>query len=946
MGDGERGSGNGDQGAGRRRLSSLIPDPRSPIPAQRLSIPDSRPSPSYAELHCLSNFSFLRGASHPEELVARAAELGYDAIAITDRNSLAGVVRAHVAAKEHNIHLIIGAEITPTDAPPIVLLATNRSAYGRLARLITRGRLRTKKGDCAIELADIAELSAGLIGIAVPGSGIGDRGAGIGDRGSGCWNRRSPAPKVQIGERKRTHTADFGLAIGDWRLAIDPLPAPRFPLPVPRFPFPAPRSPLPSSLRRYKQIFGDQLYLAAELCCDEPDERRFVRLAELSRAAGVPLVACNAVHYHAPERRYLHDVLTCIRERCALSEAGSHLSPNAERHLRSLNEIARRYAGYERAVATSARIARRCTFTLDELRYEYPHEVVPEGCSAIEYLERLTWAGAAEKYGNGEQGSGIGDRGPERRRLSSLIPDPRSPIPPPPSPIPAAIRKLLTAELKLIRELHYEHYFLTVHDLVRFARSRGILCQGRGSAANSAVCYCLGVTAVDPAKIDLLFERFISKERDEPPDIDIDFEHERREEVFQYIYQKYGRERAAITAEVITYRPRSAIRDVGKVLGLSLDLLDVLAKSVAWRDKEALPEESLRNAGIDPNDRTIRMLSRLVKQLLGFPRHLSQHVGGFVITESPLCEIVPLENGAMPGRTFIEWDKDDIDALGILKVDCLALGMLTAISKCFALLRGLARGSGIGDRGAGNGERGTGIGERGMGIGTIENRTSAGVSARRIADSARESGSERSITTKGKNHGELIPRVESLAAGNRVGERYLQTDQQDAGRREIRPDQPDASLHRLGPEQHRRGQRAQDAQGLHLFPDHCTRFTRRTRNATDHCAGASDASRSEANLEINRRGNTNAPSVDQQLAANDVNEGGSGSGDRGTGSGERGPERHRLSSPIPDPRSPIPVPQSLSNIPSEDPAVYDMICAADTVGVFQIESRAQMSMLP
>ncbi|MEW6249700.1 MAG: error-prone DNA polymerase [Planctomycetota bacterium] len=555
------------------------------------------PFPAYAELHCLSNFSFLRGASHPEELVERAAELGYAALAITDRNSLAGVVRAHVAARELGLHLIIGAEITPIDAPPVVLLAPDRRAYGCLARLITRGRLRVKKGECEIRLADVAELcrGAGLLALLLPGDqeGQGTSGPGRGGRDAGT-------------ERQRVFT------------------------------------------ECYRHIFGPDLYLAAELRYGEPDDERLARLALLAEELAAPLVAANGVHYHVPERRYLQDVLTCVREKCTIAAAGARLFANAERHLRPRDELARRYAGRLELVRRSVEIARRCTFRLDELRYQYPHELVPPGRSAHDHLAELTWAGAAERYPAG-------------------VPDP--------------VCRLVDKELALIAELHYEHYFLTVWDLVRYARSRGILCQGRGSAANSAVCYCLGVTAVDPARVALLFERFISRERNEPPDIDVDFEHERREEVFQYIYRKYGRERAAITAEVITYRPRSAVRDVGKALGLSLDRVDTLAKALDWWSAEAVPEEALRAAGFDPQERTIQMIVRLVRQLLGFPRHLSQHVGGFVITETPLCEIVPLENGALPERTFIEWDKDDIDALGILKVDCLSLGMLTAIHK-------------------------------------------------------------------------------------------------------------------------------------------------------------------------------------------------------------------------------------------------------------------------
>ena len=553
----------------------------------------------YAELHCLSNFSFLRGASHPEELVARAAELGYEALAITDRNSLAGVVRAHLAAKEHDLRLIIGAEITPCDAPPIVLLATTRAAYGRLARLITRGRLRSPKGGCNLALADIAELGwqSGLIGVVIP-----------------------PAEVTFPVTRQSGPAACAG--------PVDPYAV-------------------------YRDTFGRDLFLAAELTGEVPDVERLAQLFSLSRRTGIPLVAAQAVHYHIPQRRYLQDVLTCIREKCTLATAGTRLFPNAVRHLHPRTRLAQRYAACPELVRRTVEIARRCAFGLDELRYEYPDELCPAGRSQAEYLAELTWQGARERYPDG---------------------------------VPPRVRELVARELALIAELKYAPYFLTVWDLVRFARSRGILCQGRGSAANSAVCYCLGVTAVDPARLDVLFERFMSRERNEPPDIDIDFEHERREEVFQYIYEKYGRERAAITAEVITYRPRSAVRDVGKALGLSLDRVDVLAKALDWWSEEAVPEDALRAAGLNPADRTVRLLVRLVRDLLGFPRHLSQHVGGFVITRTPLCEIVPLENGGLPGRTFIEWDKDDIDALGILKVDCLALGMLTALRKGFELI--------------------------------------------------------------------------------------------------------------------------------------------------------------------------------------------------------------------------------------------------------------------
>jgi error-prone DNA polymerase len=573
--------------------SSLTPNPDAPdVDAPDVDAPDL----AYAELHCLSNFSFLRGASHPEELVEQAAALGYAAIAISDRNSLAGVVRAHVAWKRmsdevaerrsdevadkdadsslrHSVtsslrhvlpKLIIGAEITPVDAPPLVLLAPTRPAYGRLCRLITRGRLRCRKGACEIRLADIVELctGSGLIAIVVEESEV--------------TERRSNEAEV---------TEDSGSSLGH---SVAP------------------------SLHHYHAVFDGLLFLAATLRCDVPDAQRLAEMGELSERTGIPLVATNAVLYHEPQRRYVQDVLTCIREKCTLAEAGSRLMANAERHLRPRGEIARRYTLHadarlarlgREAMARTLEIAERCAFTLDELRYEYPHELVPEGTTAMEHLEELAWAGAAETYGGksdeatkrrsderaeGPEGETDADQDISRSDCVAGRPG-RSPCGPPSRVIPSrpsSIHDLLRAELALIRELGYEHYFLTVHDLVRFARARGILCQGRGSAANSAVCYCLGITAVDPARHDLLFERFISRERNEPPDIDVDFEHERREEVFQYIYQKYGRERAGITAEVISYRPRSAVRDVGKALGLSLDAVDVLAKAIDWFDDQ------------------------------------------------------------------------------------------------------------------------------------------------------------------------------------------------------------------------------------------------------------------------------------------------------------------------------------------------------------------------
>ncbi|MEN6459374.1 MAG: error-prone DNA polymerase [Thermoguttaceae bacterium] len=584
----------------------------------------------YAELHCKTNFSFLEGASHPAELVCRAAELGHTALAITDRNSLAGVVRAHGSAKAVGLKLIIGAEITPDDAPPLVLWATDRASYGRLARLITCGRRRAEKGACRLRFEDVARHAEGLL-------------AGIAE------------PRAE-------------------ELAAKTVPCGLGPSVVGR-----------AGLAAIRDVFGDRCYLLAELHRGPDDRRRLAQLQKLARQTRIPLVAAGDVHYHVPGRAALHDVLTAIRCNATVAEVTRHLFPNAERHLQSPQAMAALFAEAPDALRRTLEVADRCTFSLEELRYEYPEELAPSGMTPGEYLAQLAWAGAAQRYPDG---------------------------------VPPKVCGLLEHELRLIGDLHYEAYFLTVWDLVQFARQRGILCQGRGSAANSAVCYCLGVTAVDPDRMDVLFERFISQERHEAPDIDIDFEHQRREEVIQYLYEKYGRERAGMTAEVITYRPRSAIRDVGKVLGLPAERIDALAKQVEHHSGEdwkkaaaevflsevpadgwppsppaplpqvgegwtwhASPPADLPEAG-DGGSSFIE----LVGQLIGFPRHLSQHTGGMVMTRGPLCELTPIENAAMPDRTVIQWNKDDLDELGILKVDCLALGMLTAVHRCFELI--------------------------------------------------------------------------------------------------------------------------------------------------------------------------------------------------------------------------------------------------------------------
>jgi error-prone DNA polymerase len=697
----------------------------------RDSVSPSLPS-TYAELHVTTNFTFLTGASHPEEFVERAAALGLGAIAITDRNSLAGVVRAHIAAKETGIPLVVGCrvELTAKDSPSpsdtsrlrdsvpscldretsarssaardgvpprngasdinttsslrdfvssslsILLFPTSRSAYGHLCQLLTLGKRRAPKGECHLTLDDVLAHHEGLLAVVIPPPVLDDAFTDV--------------------------------------------------------------------FHRLKRTFDDdRLSLAVSREYGPNDHARLAHLAELARDASIPLVATNDVHYHIPERRKLQDVVTCIRHGCTIHEAGFRLIANAERPLKAPKEMARLFAAYPDAITRTVEIAQRALqFNLDELRYEYPDEVCPQGMTPMQHLRRLTWRGADERYPGG---------------------------------IPDRVRAQVEHEFELIEELNYAPYFLTVHDLVIFARSRGILCQGRGAAANSAVCYCLGVTAVDPDRIDLLFERFVSKERNEPPDIDIDFEHERREEVIQYIYRKYGRDRAALTAEVISYRGRSAVREVGKAMGLSLDCVDRLAKNIDWWHDGVGDPRVLRDIGVNPDDPTIRAVMALSHEILGFPRHLSQHVGGFVITRTPLSELVPIENAAMPDRTVIEWDKDDIDAMGMLKVDCLGLGMLTCISKALRLVN------------------------------------------------------------EGRHGGR--------------GKRDEETERRRDGE---------------------------------------------TRRRSD------------------RKG---SPPTTLSL-------------------------RHSVSSSLPD------RPLELHTIPPEDPLVYDMICAADTIGVFQIESRAQMTMLP
>ena len=527
--------------------------------------------PDYAELHCCTNFSFLRGASHAEELVTRAAELGYAALAITDECSLAGIVRAHVAAKELGLKLIVGSELALADGMRLVLLAQNRPGYGNLAALITLGRTRVTTADFCITRNDLDW--------------------GVPD----ClclW----------------LATRDSTQADADW----------------------------------LSERFPGRCWIAYERFLQTDDGDRLSHL----RTLGLPLVAAGDVHMHARARRPVQDALTALRLKTTVDAAGYALFPNGERHLRSRLALSRLYP--PELLAETLKVAALCDFSLGELRYEYPEEIVPKGMTPALYLRAEVERGLVVRYP-----AGVSDK----------------------------VRGQIEHELALIAELKYEAYFLTVYDIVAFARSQHILCQGRGSAANSAVCYALGITEVDPARSAMLFERFMSRERDEPPDIDVDFEHQRREEVIQYIYAKYGRSRAALTATVICYRSRSALRDAGRALGFSLDVIGALSGNLAWWDKPDTWPERMASVGLDANHPRVKKWLWLAQQLKGFPRHLSQHVGGFVISRGRLDRLVPIENARMEGRSIIQWDKDDIDALGLLKVDVLALGMLSAIRR-------------------------------------------------------------------------------------------------------------------------------------------------------------------------------------------------------------------------------------------------------------------------
>ncbi|MBB6250120.1 error-prone DNA polymerase [Nitrospirillum iridis] len=551
---------------------------------------------NYSELQVASNFSFLRGASRANELVLAAKALGHQAMALTDRNSLAGVVQAHAAARDQDFRLVVGARLDLTDGPSLLCWPTDRAAYGRLSTLLTVGMRRAPKGQCLLTRADVEAHAAGQMMAVVPPDGL-------------------------AGGGETAFVAD---------------------------------------LADYRRRFGRTLSLCLTHRYQGDDARRLDRLAALAEAHGLSPLATNDVHYHHPGRRALQDVLTCIREHCTIQTAGWRLAANAERHLKPPEEMARLFHRHPRALARIRDIVAACTFSISELRadYLYPSEVTggetPQG-----RLARLTAAGAAWRY--------------PRERY--------------PEGVPQDVQKQIDKELALIGELGYASYFLTVYEIVRFANEQGILCQGRGSAANSAVCYCLGITSIDPVNTGLLFERFISTARKEPPDIDVDFEHERREEVIQHIYGKYGRDHAAIAATVICYRSRGAVRDVGKAMGLSQDAVGQLSAMISGWGSGTPEEERAREAGLDPDDPLLRQVLDLTGQISKFPRHLSQHVGGFVITPKPLATFCPIMNAAMDKRQNIEWDKDDLDAAGLMKVDVLGLGMLSCLRRAFNLLR-------------------------------------------------------------------------------------------------------------------------------------------------------------------------------------------------------------------------------------------------------------------
>ncbi|SHG47702.1 error-prone DNA polymerase [Chryseolinea serpens] len=547
---------------------------------------------AYTELQVTTNFSFLRGASHPEEMVEQASAFGHSRIAITDRNTFAGIVRAHVAAKKLGMRIIPACRLDLMDGPSLLAFPTDVQAYAQISSLLTVGNLRTEKGQCQLYKADVYDHAKGSKFVVLP-----------------------PSALNEVYE-------------------FDPA--------------------FKKALREYREAFGEHLYIAAARTYGGDDSKQLHRIAQLATQLHMPMVATNDVHYHHPKRRELQDVVTCVREKCTIHTAGFRLHPNAERFLKPIDEMLRLFRQYPDAVRQTQAIAEACQFSLDELKYQYPKEITTDGRTPQEELAFLTEAGAHDLFGEH---------------------------------IPEKIKAAIAYELSFMEQMNYAEYFLTVYDIVRYARKQGILCQGRGSAANSTVCYCLGITSVDPSKFDLLFERFISSARNEPPDIDVDFEHERREEVMQYIFGKYGRNRAAIVATVTQQHHKGAIRDVGKAMGLSVDTVNRLSGLIWDFADEGFDRNRIASQGLNPDDPTLQKVLQLTAQFMGFPRQLGQHTGGFVITQGELSHLCPILNARMEDRTCIEWNKDDIDALGFLKIDVLALGMLTCIRKAFDLVK-------------------------------------------------------------------------------------------------------------------------------------------------------------------------------------------------------------------------------------------------------------------
>jgi error-prone DNA polymerase len=796
------------------RTTYASPMPEYPNPKLYTGAPIDPPTSvahadyAYAELDVTTNFSFLRGASHPDELVYTAAMLGYKGLAITDVNTLAGAVRAYAAAKEiDGFKLLIGARLVFTDGSPDLLAwCPDRTAYGNLCRLLTLGKRRAPKGECHLTFDDFLEHSDGLLAAVAPDSRT-------------EVDREKCHPEVP-----RRISRDPAGDPSDYLRVTSRPPLRHSPARTHESDFQRSSSASASNVDHYlpllREALGrDRLSLAVTALCGPDDTSHLRAMRELSVSHDVPLLATNHVHYHDPGRRRLQDIVTCIRHGCTIHDAGHKLFPNGEYYLKSPEQMHRLFEAYPGALRRGVEIAERCNFNMGQLRYEYPEELVPPGLSNAQYLAQLAWAGADERYPEG---------------------------------VPMKVRAQVTEELELIAKLQYEPYFLTVQDVVKRARELGILCQGRGSAANSAVCYCLEITSVDPNLHDLLFARFLSEARNEPPDIDVDFEHERREEVIQYIYGKYGRDRSGMTATVISYRGRSAVRDVGKALALPLDRVDAMAKRLDWWDRGTLNPGQLRECGIDPSDATVRNLIDLTAQLLGFPRHLSQHTGGMVMTRGPLCELVPIENASMENRTVVEWDKDDIHTLGILKVDVLALGMLTAISKGLALLN--AR-YGCPD------------------ALLVQKREPNGSAVGSSVEGEPHDEGENltpSPGTPGEDGGEGAPSFEpedaSFAQGTETGRAAPNGAAGDPPSRSVR-----TGTVRLSP-----------LREQHAF---------KTRKCT-------------LTLTLSQS----------------------------TGREDKSTRRAK--------------PFELHTLPFEDPLTYEMMCDADTIGVFQIESRAQMSMLP